>query len=143
MAGYKEVAQLIREGKSASEITSALNIYPSRLGQILSRPRFKRLLQADLLLAEALAATLQLNGVMDAVSKLVTLTASDNEKVALQAALTVLHRVDKPMFGFKRHQPDFSQYPRPDFSPHPQPDFHAINPPKTSLNRENHTKNDN
>ena len=90
MASYKQVAQLLKSGKSPSEIIQALDIYPSRLEQILAGPRLKRLLQTDLLVSGALARTVQLAAAGDAVNQLAKLAMSDNERISLQATLTIL-----------------------------------------------------
>jgi hypothetical protein len=102
MATYKQVAQLVLEGKSPSEIIHALNIYPSRLAQIFKRPRFKQFLQTDLMLADALGTFARLAAAGDVTVQLAKLSSSDNEKVALQASLTILRQLDKPPRGATR-----------------------------------------
>ena len=105
MASYKQVVQLVRQGKSPSEIIAALNIYPSRLAQMMDGPRFKRLLQSDLELTEILSQTVQMFAAGEAAGKLVNLVAANDEKVALQASLAILREVDKPHRGLLGTQP--------------------------------------
>ena len=121
MPGYKQVAQLVRNGKSPSEIICTLGIYPSRIGQILQGPRFKRLLQSSFaavgerrlprrsdafprsraFLSRTVSGELRLGkpsrrrvsalaAAGDAVNQLAKLAMSDNEKISLQATLTIL-----------------------------------------------------
>jgi hypothetical protein len=124
MASYKQVAQLLKSGKSPSEIIQALDIYPSRLEQILAGPRLKRLLQTDLLVSGALARTVQLAAAGDAVNQLAKLAMSDNEKVSLQATLTILGGLGRREKSFSPVRdcppsPRFDESPPPRFDPPP------------------------
>lgn len=90
MPSYKDILQMIREGKSAPEIYRRLKMRPSHWGRMLAGKRFQAALRSREDLAGVLAVHKIASGVGGAAGRLTELMDSDSAETVRKVCLALL-----------------------------------------------------